>query len=245
MAMDEGKRLSRRAFLAAAGGTLVSIGLPGLFVKVLDGENQAVAAELRPDGRPRLPPGQQLVSMLADMGGRPGKATLSDWRLKIHGEVERPLALDFDDLLRLSQAQITCDVHCVTGWTFLDSHWGGVRLKTILDLVGPRPGARFVIFEAAAGYTSNIPLSEAVKENVILARSFAGAPLPQAHGAPIRALVPDRYFYKSAKWLEGIKVTGRDEPGFWETRGYSNSADPWKQERYNSPLQPVQEPGVS
>ena len=243
--MDEGKKLSRRAFLAAAGGTLVSIGLPGLFVKVLDAENQAVAAELRPDGRPRLPPGQQLVSMLADMGGSPGKATVSDWKLNIHGEVERPLILDFQDLLRLSQAQITCDVHCVTGWTLLDSRWSGVRLKTILDLVGLRPGARFVTFEAAAGYTSNIPLSEAVKENVILARSFTGAPLPQAHGAPVRALVPDRYFYKSAKWLEGIKVTVRDEPGYWETRGYSNSADPWKQERYDSLLHPLEEPAVS
>lgn len=243
--MDQGKRLSRRAFLAAAGGTLVSIGLPGLFVKVLDAENQVVAAELRPDGRPRLPPGQQLVSMLADMGGTPGNATLSDWKLRIHGEMERPLTLDFQDLLRLSQAQITCDVHCVTGWTLLDSRWSGVRLKTILDLVGLRPGARFVMFEAAAGYTSNIPLSEAVKENVILAHSFAGAPLPQAHGAPVRALVPDRYFYKSAKWLEGIKVTGRDEPGYWETRGYSNLADPWKQERYDSLLHPSQEPTVS
>jgi DMSO/TMAO reductase YedYZ molybdopterin-dependent catalytic subunit len=234
--MDEGKKLSRRQFLAAAGGTLVSIGLPGLFVKVLDGENQAVAAELRPDGRPRLPPGQQLVSMLADMGGRPGKATISEWNLRVHGEVERPLTLDFKELLRLPQVELTCDVHCVTGWTLLDSRWSGVRLKTILELVKAKPSARSVIFEAAAGYTSNIPLIEALKENVILAHSFAGSPLPQAHGAPVRALVPDRYFYKSAKWLEGIKVTVRDEPGYWETRGYSNSADPWKQERYDSLL---------
>jgi DMSO/TMAO reductase YedYZ molybdopterin-dependent catalytic subunit len=243
--MDERKKLSRRAFLAAAGGTLVSIGLPGLFVKVLDVENQAVAAELRADGRPRLPPGQQLVSMLADMGGRPGKATISDWKLRIHGELERPLTLDFQELLRLPQVEITCDVHCVTGWTLLDSRWSGVRVKTILDLVRAKPSARVVIFEAAAGYTSNIPASEALKENVILAHTFAGAPLPQAYGAPVRALVPDRYFYKSAKWLEGIKVTVRDEPGYWETRGYSNSADPWKQERYDSLLNPLEEPVVS
>jgi len=243
--MDKRKKLSRRAFLAAAGGTLVSTGLPGLFVKVLDVENQAVAAELRADGRPRLPPGQQLVSMLADMGGRPGKATASDWKLRIHGEVGRPLTIDFQELLRLPQAEITCDVHCVTGWTLLDSRWSGVRVKTILDLVKTRPSARFVIFQAAAGYTSNIPASEALKENVILAHSFAGAPLPQAQGAPVRALVPDRYFYKSAKWLEGIKVTVRDEPGYWETRGYSNSADPWKQERYDSLLNPLEEPAVS
>jgi DMSO/TMAO reductase YedYZ molybdopterin-dependent catalytic subunit len=243
--MERGKKLSRRTFLAAAGGSLIGIGLPGLFVKALEVENQAAAAALRADGRPRLPPGQQLVSMLADMGGRPGQATISDWKLRIHGEVERPLTLDFQELLRLPQAEITCDVHCVTGWTLLDSRWSGVQLKTILDLVHARPNARFVIFEAAAGYTSNIPTSEALKENVILARGFAGAPLPRAHGAPVRALVPDRYFYKSAKWLEGIKVTVRDEPGYWETRGYSNSADPWKQERYDSLLHPSEEPAVS
>jgi len=237
--MEERRKLSRREFLAAAGGTLVSISLPGLFVKVLDGENEAAAAELRPDGRPRLPPGQQLVTMLADMGGRPGKATVSNWKLRIHGEAERPFTLDFQELLRLPQVQTTCDVHCVTGWTLLDSRWSGVRLKTILDLIKVKATAGFIIFEAAAGYTSNIPLSEAVKDNVILAHTFAGAPLPQAYGAPVRALVPDRYFYKSAKWLEGIRVTVRDEPGYWETRGYSNSADPWKQERYDSLLNPL------
>jgi DMSO/TMAO reductase YedYZ molybdopterin-dependent catalytic subunit len=121
---------------------------------------------------------------------------------------------------------LTCDVHCVTGWTLLDSQWGGVRLTTIMDLVKVKENARFVIFEAASGYTTNIPISEARKENVILAHSFFG------NGAPVRALVPDRYFYKSAKWLEGVKFTTRDEPGYWERGGYSNSADPWREERF-------------
>ena len=127
---------------------------------------------------------------------------------------------------------MTCDVHCVTGWTLLDSHWGGVGLTTIIDLVKAKNSARFVIFEAAAGYTSNIAISETRKDNVILAHSFFGKKLPRAHGAPVRALVPDRYFYKSAKWLEGIKFTAQDEPGYWEKQGYSNSADPWKEERF-------------
>jgi DMSO/TMAO reductase YedYZ molybdopterin-dependent catalytic subunit len=101
-----------------------------------------------------------------------------------------------------------------------------------MDLVRTIESFGFVFFEAAAGYTSNIPISEARKENVILAHSFFGKSLPRPYGAPLRALVPDRYFYKSAKWLEAIKFTAQDEPGYWERLGYSNSADPWKEERF-------------
>jgi DMSO/TMAO reductase YedYZ molybdopterin-dependent catalytic subunit len=101
-----------------------------------------------------------------------------------------------------------------------------------MDRVRPRKSGGFVIFEAAAGYTSNVPISDTRKEKVILAHSFFGAKLPREHGAPLRVVIPDRYFYKSAKWLEAIKVTSHDEPGTWEKKGYSNSADPWKEERY-------------
>ena len=101
-----------------------------------------------------------------------------------------------------------------------------------MKLVRAKKSARFVIFESHAGYTSNIPISEAAKENVILAYQFFGEKLPKTHGAPVRALVPDRYFYKSAKWLEGIRFSKVDEPGYWERGGYSNSADPWKEERF-------------
>jgi DMSO/TMAO reductase YedYZ molybdopterin-dependent catalytic subunit len=101
-----------------------------------------------------------------------------------------------------------------------------------MNLVKTKESARFVIFQATAGYSSNIPINEARKENVLLAHGFSGRELPRPHGAPVRALVPDLYFYKSAKWLEGIKFTARDEPGYWEIRGYNNSADPWKEERF-------------
>jgi DMSO/TMAO reductase YedYZ molybdopterin-dependent catalytic subunit len=226
------RKISRRTFLAAAGGTIVSIGLPGVFVKLADAEQRALAADTRPDGRPRLPPGQQAVEKIQDMGGAPGTATIENWTLRVHGEVERPAVLSYQELLNLEQVHITCDVHCVTGWTLLDSRWSGVRLSTIMDRVMPRRNAGFVIFEAAGGFTSNVPMSEIRKGDVILAHSFSGEKLQQAHGAPVRALIPDRYFYKSAKWLEAVKVTSRDEPGFWERQGYSNSADPWKEERY-------------
>ena len=232
--MQEDRKISRRTFLAGAGGTIVSIGLPGVFVKLADAEQRALAADTRPDGRPRLPPGQQAVEKIQDMGGTPGTAAAANWTLRVHGEVERPLVLTDQELLNLDQVHITCDIHCVTGWTLLDSRWSGVRLTTILDRVRPRRSGGFVIFEAARGYTSNVPISETRKGNVILAHSFFGKKLQQAHGAPVRVVIPDRYFYKSAKWLEAVKVTSRDEPGFWERQGYSNSADPWKEERFQS-----------
>ena len=170
--------------------------------------------------------------MIQDMGGTPGTATAANWSLRVHGEVERPLVLSYQELLEMDQVDITCDVHCVTGWSLLDSRWSGVRLETIMEKVKPDRNAGYIIFEAAAGFTSNIPISDIRKQNVILAHSFDDEQLPGENGAPVRAIVPDRYFYKSAKWLEGIKITARDEPGYWETRGYSNSADPWKEERY-------------
>jgi DMSO/TMAO reductase YedYZ molybdopterin-dependent catalytic subunit len=230
--MKKDQKISRRDFLAAAGGTIVSIGLPGLFIKLSDAEQHALAATTRPDGRPRLPPGQEAVKKILDMGGTPGAATETNWSLRVYGEVERPISISYQELLNLDQVHITCDIHCVTGWTLLDSRWSGVRLSTIMDRVRPLKNAGFIIFEAAAGYTSNIPISDVSKENVILAHSLFGENLPQEHGAPVRAVVPDRYFYKSAKWVEALKVTSLDEPGYWERQGYSNSADPWKEERF-------------
>ena len=230
--MQKDRKVSRRDFLTATVGTIVSIGLPGLFIKLVDAEQRVLSANTRPDGRPRIPPGQHAIKRIPDMGGTPGTATVENWSLRVYGEVEKPFVLSYQELLDLEKVHITCDVHCVTGWTLLDSKWSGVRLSTIMDLVRPRKSGRFVIFEAATGYTTNVPISYMSKENVILAHSLFEAKLPREHGAPVRAVIPDRYFYKSAKWIEALKVTAHDEPGYWERRGYSNSADPWKEERY-------------
>jgi len=231
--MEKLKKMTRRDFMAAAGGTLVSIGLPGVFVKLMDSENSALAAELRPDGRPRIPPGQHAVKALPNMGGTRGAKTVSDWRLEIGGEVAEPLTLNYADLMELKQNDLTCDVHCVTGWSLLDSRWRGIQMTTILDLVKVKDSARFVIFEAAGDYSSSIQLGEARKANVILAHGYADGDLPDVHGAPLRGLVPDRYFYKSVKWLKAIRFEAADEPGYYESSGYSNSADPWKEERFD------------
>ena len=231
--MKSNPQVTRRNFLATAGGTIVSIGLPGVFVKLMDSENRALAAETRADGRPRIPPGQHGVKALPNMGGVKGPGNVPEWRLVIEGEVQNPLTLKFQDLMKLKQTDLTCDVHCVTGWTLLDARWRGIPMSTVMDLVQVKESAGFVVFEAPGGYSSSIPLSEARKPNVILAHDFMDQSLPQEHGAPLRGLVPDRYFYKSVKWLEKIRLVVDDEPGYYESGGYSNSADPWKEERFD------------
>ena len=218
--------------MTAAGGTLVWIGLPGVFVKAMDSETKILAKQLRADGRPRIPPGQEVVKALPELGGVKGPGNVPDWQLAIGGEVHHPVSLKFPDLMNLSQKNLTCDVHCVTGWTLLDSRWQGISMQTIIGLVNVKKNVKYVVFEAPGNYSSSIPLAEARKDNVILAHSFMDQNLPLGHGAPLRSLVPDRYFYKSVKWLNKIRFVIEDEPGYYESGGYSNSADPWQEERF-------------
>ncbi|MFO0632837.1 MAG: molybdopterin-dependent oxidoreductase [Nannocystaceae bacterium] len=220
---------ARREFLLrAAAGTVVTGLAGGLYVLA----TPRAHADTRPDGRPRVPPGQRVIEALKPMGGEPGEAAVSKYRLKIHGEVDNPFELDFAALVGFGAVERTLDVHCVTGWTVLGAVFKGVRVKDLADKAGLREGVRHVIFEAAHGYTANVRLAEATGDDVLVTWELGGKRLARPHGAPVRALVPDLYFWKSAKWLEGIRFVRRDEPGFWETRGYHNHADPWKEERY-------------
>jgi DMSO/TMAO reductase YedYZ molybdopterin-dependent catalytic subunit len=224
--------MARRQFLqrAGTGATLIAFG--GVYTIADDGLFQAAKAETRADGRPRVPPGQQVITQLRPMGGEPGDTSKSNYVLRIHGEVSTELSLSFRDLLGQPQVTRAEDVHCVTGWTVLGAKWTGVQLKTLAQLAGVKDTARFVVFEAAHGYTANIPVANALTDNVMVAHKLDGAPLTVDHGAPLRAVVPDLYFWKSAKYLTGIKFVRRDEPGYWEVRGYNNRGDPWLEERY-------------
>lgn len=185
------------------------------------------------DGPERIPPGQDVIEALKPMGGKPGDPSLSAYRLKVHGLVENEMLLSYDDLLKFTQVEQTCDVHCVTGWSVLGAVFKGVRLADIAEAVKPGPRARYVIFEAAQGYTANMDLEEALKPNSLIAWEHNGKPLARGHGAPVRNVLPDRYFWKSAKWLTGVRFVERDERGYWEVRGYHNHADPWLEERYS------------
>lgn len=225
--------LSRRRFVqrATAGTALVALG-GALYRFAPDRLTRLARAEKLADGRPRLPPGQRVIEKLKPMGGEPGSPQPEDFRLKIHGEVEKTITIDFKALLAMKQVELVTDVHCVTGWSVLGARFVGVRLADLADRARLTKDAHFVIFEAAHGYTANITLKEALAPNVMVVHQLDGRPFQKQHGAPVRALVPDRYFWKSAKWLQGIRFSKRDAPGYWETRGYHNRADPWREERY-------------
>jgi len=224
-----GRRIFVRA--AAVGTAVVALGGGGYCLASEEDEKKARATK-RPDGRPQLPPGQYLLQRIRPMGGVEGDASPGAFRLQVHGEVEQPFSIDFAGLLAMTQVDQVCDVHCVTKWTVLGSKWTGVRLADLAARAKVKPSARHVVFEAASGYTANVRLAEALAPTVLVAHKYEGTPLARPHGAPVRVIVPDLYFWKSAKWLTGIRFVAADRPGFWETRGYHNHADPWKEERY-------------
>lgn len=225
--------MGRRIFVkSVTAGTVIAALAGGRYCLASEEDEKKARATLRPDGRPRLPPGQYLLNKIRAMGGTEGDPSPSGWKLNVGGEVDAPFTIDFAELLKMTQVDQVCDVHCVTKWTVLDAKWTGVKLADLAARAKVRPNARHVIFEASAGYTSNVPIKEALAPNVLIAHKYEGVPLARPHGAPVRALVPDLYFWKSSKWLTGIKFVASDRPGYWETRGYHNHADPWKEERY-------------
>ncbi len=227
------EKWDRRNFIksAAAGAAFMALG--GALVRIAaDDLTKAARAEKRPDGRPRLPPGQRVIERLRPMGGDEGDGDVKKFKLRVTGLVKRPFEVDYEGLLKLPQVEKVADVHCVTGWTMLNGLFRGVQVRKLAEIAELKSEARFAIFQAAHGYTANVPLKEATADNALITYRLNGKPFALAHGAPVRGLVPDLYFWKSAKWITGIKFVKDDVPGYWEQRGYHNHADPWKEERY-------------
>lgn len=154
------------------------------------------------------------------------------WDFKVYGEVENPLHLTYKEVLALPKREVLCDIHCVTSWSKLDTKWGGVAFVKLMELARPKPTARHVIMECEQGFTTNLPIGDMMRDNVLIAYEYDGKRLTGEHGFPLRTLVPHKYFWKSAKWVRALRIAAEDEPGFWEVRGYNNRADPWKEERY-------------
>jgi DMSO/TMAO reductase YedYZ molybdopterin-dependent catalytic subunit len=227
------RQLERRTFLrrAAAGTVIVALGGAAYLIS-RDEVTERARRERLPDGRSRLPPEQRVISALCPMGGEAGDPSPSKLRLRVCGAVEQPFELDLAGLSALPRVEQRSDVHCVTGWSVLDAVWTGVRVATLAERARPRPSARHVLFEAAFGYTANVPIAEALAPDVLVAHRLNGEPLSRANGAPLRAVVPGLYFWKSAKWLRTIRFVEQDRPGFWEVRGYHNHGDPWREESY-------------
>lgn len=181
----------------------------------------------------RVPAGQRLTEKFPVLhyGGVP-KIDVSKWTFRIWGLVEKERKLSYEEFLALPGVKVFSDVHCVTGWSKLDNTWEGVSTQIIKGLVRILPEAKFVIVHGAGGFTTNLTLDDFFESDVIFAVKHNGEPLTPEHGYPLRLVVPRLYFWKSAKWVEGVEFTAKDRRGFWETRGYHNHGDPWKEERY-------------
>jgi DMSO/TMAO reductase YedYZ molybdopterin-dependent catalytic subunit len=191
------------------------------------------ASDQSDQGQLRLPPGQYLTKKwpVLSYESTP-RFDPAAYRFRVWGEVADPFELTWDGLLALPRTQLTTDIHCVTTWSRYDNVWEGVHIRDILARAKPTANAQFVMAHSFTGYTTNLPLAALDDDDVMVVFKHGDKDLEPEHGGPVRLLVPKRYFYKSAKWLNGLEFMWEDRPGFWEIRGYSNSADPWKEERY-------------
>jgi DMSO/TMAO reductase YedYZ molybdopterin-dependent catalytic subunit len=183
-------------------------------------------------GKPKLPPGQDGTEKFPVLTyGPTPRIPLEEWRLKVWGLVEER-EWTWKEFLQLPQTKLRADFHCVTHWSRFDDEWEGVLFKDLYSHLSVKPEAKHVMQHAYGGYTTNLPLQWMLDEEVMLAHTFNGAPLPVDHGGPLRVFTPRRYAWKGAKWLNGLEFLAKDTPGFWEINGYSNTADPWKEERF-------------
>ena len=181
----------------------------------------------------RLPPGQKLTEgfPVLDLGVQPVIA-LAEWTVKIDGLGAQPTDLSWAQFHALPQVEDVSDFHCVTTWSKYDCRWGGVAFTTLYELVSPAPSAKFVYFTSYDGYSTNVDLAHCLDDDVLVATSFDGAPVAREHGGPARVIIPKLYAWKGAKFVNGITFLAEDKLGFWEVRGYSNTADPWTEDRY-------------
>ncbi len=180
----------------------------------------------------RVPPGQHLTDGFPVLSAGPTpRTTLEDWSFTIRGDGD-PVTWSWDEFRALPTETPTVDIHCVTRWSKLDTAWVGVPLTELLARAGVNDEASHLMAYSDGGYTTNMPLSVALDDDVLLAHTYDGKPLERDHGAPLRLLVPKRYFWKSAKFVRKLELMTEDRMGFWELNGYHNDADPWQEQRH-------------
>jgi DMSO/TMAO reductase YedYZ molybdopterin-dependent catalytic subunit len=179
----------------------------------------------------RVPPGQYIEHGFPVLTAGPTPHVETDaWRLRIDGMVDTPGEWTWDQFNALPQEAVPCDIHCVTKWSKLGTSFNGVSVDTLLAAVGPR--GDYSMAMSYGGYTTNVALADLTGGKAWVVTEHEGDPLPREHGGPARLLVPHLYFWKSAKWVSGLRIMDHDEPGFWESNGYHNRGDPFKEERY-------------
>ncbi len=181
----------------------------------------------------RIPPGQYVTPDFPVLSAGPTpRIPLDEWTFYIQGHVARPVQWSWVEFRKLPTRTFKVDIHCVTKWTKLDTEWEGVSVDTLLSQVELDPRAAFVTVHSYGDYTTNIPLEDLVKDKAFIAFRYGGESLAPEHGGPARLVVPHLYFWKSAKWVHGFQFTEHDVSGFWESLGYHNYGDPWKEQRY-------------
>jgi DMSO/TMAO reductase YedYZ molybdopterin-dependent catalytic subunit len=186
------------------------------------------------DAANRVPPGQHVVTDFPVLSAGPTPHTpLDRWSFTIEGLVREPVVWSWDEFLRLPSQEFVVDIHCVTTWSKLDTRWQGVSLDTLFENVDLDRRAMHVLAYCDGGYTTNLPLTDVINGQAFVAYNYDGKPLAPEHGGPARLVVPHLYFWKSAKWIRGLRLLEADRRGFWESFGYHNHGDPWKEERYS------------
>jgi DMSO/TMAO reductase YedYZ molybdopterin-dependent catalytic subunit len=195
---------------------------------------RAFAGRHRGERDPRLPPGQYDTGNTWPVltAEATPKLSTADWTFAIEGLVERPTTWTWDEMHALPPATYQGDIHCVTSWSKLGMTFTGVSVDTVLGLARPLPSATHVMAFGHTGYTTNLPLADVTDGHAWVAWEVDGQPLPVEHGGPARLLVPHLYFWKSAKWIAGLRLLDHDEAGFWERNGYHDRGDPWQEQRY-------------
>lgn len=183
----------------------------------------------------RIPPGQYETHDFPVLTAGPTpRIPLADWTFALDGLVEAPVKWTWEQFDTLPHQSFKKDIHCVTKWSKLDTNWEGVSIDTLLEHVTLKPDAHFVMAYSYGGYTTNIPLDDLRNSRAFVGLRFEGQPLAAEHGGPARLVVPHLYFWKSAKWVQGLRFLATDKAGFWEENGYSLYGDPWKEQRYRS-----------
>jgi len=179
----------------------------------------------------RVPPGQYVTNDFPILAAGPTPHTpLEQWTFTIRGAVDEPRSWTWEDLKAMPEEGITKDIHCVTKWSKLDTSWTGVSVDDLLADI--ETSAEYVLAFCDGGYSANLPLEDVTGGKAWIACGYDGEPLDPEHGGPARLLVPHLYFWKSAKWVRGLELRADDEPGFWESYGYHNYGDPWREQRY-------------
>jgi len=187
----------------------------------------------RPQPPKPVPPGQYVVHDFPVLSAGPTpRIPLDQWSFAIRYEGETLAEWNWNDFIALPQTKITVDIHCVTKWSKLDTTWEGVTIDTLLEAAGTDPPAEYVTAYCDGDYTTNLPVEDLLGDKGMIALRYEGEPLPPEHGGPARLFVPHLYFWKSAKWVRGLRFMDSDEPGFWEAYGYHIYGDPWREERY-------------